>query len=83
MVIFLFWLSYKVIFICYNKSLSQHLNNILDTEDVKIKENIKISTLHSYMYEQLKMVQEEYITENTQEYFNEILPNDFLKIDNP
>lgn len=75
-------LGYKVIFICYNKSLSQHLNNILDTEDVKIKENIKISTLHSYMYEQLKMVQEEYITENTQEYFNEILPNDFLKIDN-
>ena len=72
----------KVIFICYNKSLSQRLNNILSIENDKIKENIKISTLHSFMYEQLKRTQTNYKNGSTEEYFRKKLPQDFLKTDN-
>lgn len=75
-------LGYKVIFVCYNKSLSQYLNNMLGNLNNTIKENIRISTLHAYMLEQLKMAQTEYAIKNTEEYFKEEVPQDFLQINN-
>lgn len=75
-------LGYKVIFVCYNKSLSQYLNNILSNLNDELKENIKISTLHAYMLEQIKMAQTEYEIKNTEEYFKEELPQCFLQVNN-
>lgn len=73
-------LGKKVIFICYNKALSRYLNNRLMKEDEEIKNNIKIINLHSYMLEQVRKVNNEYIVENTDEFFEEKLPQDFLKV---
>ena len=47
-------LGKKVIFICYNKMLSKHLNLRLNREDVAIKNNLKIINLHAYMLEQIR-----------------------------
>ena len=75
-------LGKKVIFICYNKALSKYLNSLLMKEDEEIKKNIKIVNLHAYMLEQVKKVDNEYIVENTEEFFENKLPQDFIKTNN-
>lgn len=72
-------LGKKVIFICYNKVLSKYLNSQLMKEDEEIKKNIKIVNLHAYMLEQVRKEDNEYIVENTEEFFENKLPNDFRK----
>lgn len=68
---------------CYNKPLSQHLNNILEKENKEIRSNIKISTLHAYMFEQLKILNNKYhITGDQDDFFKKVLPQDFVNIDN-
>ncbi len=71
-------LGKKVIFICYNKTLSKHLNNRLKEENEEIKRNIKIINLHAYLLEQVKKENTEYRAQNTKEFFESTLPKDFL-----
>ncbi len=75
-------LGKKVIFICYNKALSKYLNIRLMKEDEEIKKNVKIVNLHAYMLEQVKKVDNGYIVENTEEFFENKLPQDFVKTNN-
>lgn len=72
-------LGKKVILICYNKVLSKYLNRRLIKEDEGIKKNIKIVNLHAYMLEQVRKVDKEYIIENTDEFFENKLPQDFIR----
>lgn len=72
-------LGKKVILICYNKVLSKYLNRRLIKEDEEIKKNIKIVNLHAYMLEQVRKVDKEYIIENTDEFFENKLPQDFIR----
>lgn len=75
-------LGKKVIFVCYNKVLSKYLNEKLKQEDNEIKNNIKITSLHAYMLEQIRKVDNNYIVENTSEFFETQLPQDFVGINN-
>lgn len=75
-------LDKKVIFICYNKVLSQYLNNRLNKEDEEIKRKIKIINLHSYLLEQVRNTNSDYKVENTQEFFEHKLPQEFLQVNN-
>lgn len=72
-------LGKKVIFICYNKVLSRYLNRRLIKEDDEIKKNIKIVNLHAYMLDQVRKMNSEYIVQNTEEFFESKLPQDFLE----
>ncbi len=75
----------KVIFICYNRSLSQYLNNMLKKENQQVKENVEILTLHKYMENELNKISKYTSKEKRKDkknYFNKKLPNDFIKIDN-
>lgn len=74
-------LGKKVIFICYNKVLSKYLNNHLKRENEEIRNNVKIINLHAYMLEQIRNIYVDYQVENTSEFFEDKLPQDFLKID--
>ena len=73
-------LGKKVIFICYNKMLSKHLNLRLNREDVAIKNNLKIINLHAYMLEQIRKIDTTYIVEETNDFFEYKLPSDFENI---
>ncbi len=75
-------LDKKVIFICYNKVLSQFLNDCLSKEDEEITKNIKIINLHSYLLEQVRNTNSDYRVENTQEFFEYKLPQEFLQVKN-
>ena len=74
-------LGKKVIFICYNKVLSKYLNNHLKRENEEIRNNVKIINLHAYMLEQIRNIYVDYQVENTSEFFEDKLPQDFLNID--
>ena len=75
-------LGKKVIFVCYNKVLSKYLNERLKQEDNEIKNNIKITSLHAYILEQIRKLDNSYIVENTSKFFETQLPQDFIRIDN-
>lgn len=75
-------LGKKVIFVCYNKVLSKYLNERLKQEDNEIKNNIKITSLHAYILEQIRKLDDSYIVENTSKFFETQLPQDFIRIDN-
>lgn len=75
-------LGKKVIFICYNKVLSKYLNERLKQEDDEITKNIKIINLHAYMLEQIRKTNSEYMVDNTNDFFENQLTQDFLKTDN-
>lgn len=75
-------LGKKVIFVCYNKVLSKYLNERLKQEDNEIKNNIKITSLHAYMLEKIRKLDNSYIVENTSKFFETQLPQDFVRINN-
>lgn len=72
----------KIIFVCFNRVLARYLNNRLNQEEEEIKKNIKIINLHAYMLEQIRKTDSEYTVQDTQQFFESILPQNFLKIDN-
>lgn len=74
-------LGKKVIFICYNKMLSKHLNKKLNAENEEIKNNVKIVNLHSYMLEQIRKTIPNYTVEVTNDFFEKKLPHDFINAD--
>lgn len=73
-------LGKKVVFMCYNRVLSKYLNNRLKQENEEIRNNVKIINLHAYMLEQIRNAYGDYQVENTSGFFEEKLPQDFLKI---
>lgn len=74
-------LGKKVIFVCYNKVLSKYLNEKLKRENEEIKNNIKIINLHAYMLEEVRKIYNDYTIEDTNEFFEKKLPNNFLNTD--
>lgn len=74
-------LEKQVIYLCYNRVLSEYLNSKLEKESQEIKQYITITNLHSFLLQQIKKQNPEYVVEGTDEFFSQKLPNDFQKIE--
>lgn len=74
-------LEKQVVYLCYNRVLSEYLNSKLEKEPQEIKQYITITNLHSFLLQQIKKQNPEYIVEGTDEFFSKKLPNDFQKIE--
>ncbi len=63
----------KVLYLAYNKNLVKNVSNMLDTEN----ENLKIINIHALFGEYID-IDKEKLSEDPQNYFSHILPEEFL-----
>ena len=64
-----YWAGQKILYICFNKSISEYVSYQFEKEGL----DIDVSTLHS------KMLNGTAIEDNSQEFFEKILPDRFLR----
>ena len=67
----IYWAGQRVLYVCFNKSISEYVTYQLKKEGL----NIDVSTLHSIM------LQGKQVETDTREFFEQILPACFLKSD--
>ena len=74
----------RTLFLCYNKLLAEYIREIVEKDDDFVENNIKIASVHSYMYESIfkdkQLLKKLQSFEGNNDYFNKIMPDIFLEI---